>query len=97
MDELQDYEIELLVGNIGWSYKQEWEMTRLNSYCSLSAFGKPKKSMTKMFPLPTDHDYSNLEKASKTITKKDLSKIQENKNKILNYINGSKDRNTSNI
>jgi len=83
MDELQDYELDLLCDNIGWSYKNEWEMARLNSYCSLSAFGKPKKSIDKFFPLPTDKNDTYKIKEGTTI---DLEKIEENKNKILEKI-----------
>lgn len=93
MDELQDYELDLLCENIGWTYKNEWEIGRLNSYCSLSAFGKPKKSYTSFFPLPTDKDDTYTVKDT-SISETDIEKIEDQKNKILNKIrNGSTNRN----
>jgi len=56
MDELQDYELQLLIENICWSYKNEWEMSRLISYCAVAPYMKNKKDIDKMFPLPTDND-----------------------------------------
>lgn len=92
MDSLQDYELQILCDNIGWTYKNEWEIARMNSYCSLSAFGKPKKTITKMFPLITDKD-DTYELKDTFITQVDIDKISSNKNKIMDLIRNGTNNN----
>jgi len=86
MDELQDYELELLSDNIGWSYKNEWEIARLEAYCSLCSFGKPKRKMNEMFPLMTDDD-NKYQFVDNKIDNNDYEKMKEQQKKIMNYIN----------
>lgn len=59
MDELQDYEIELLMSNIHYSYKNEWEMTRMIMYSEMLPYMKKgsDKKPKDILSLPTDDDY----------------------------------------
>lgn len=92
MDEIQEYELELLFENIGWTYKNEWEIARLESYCSLCAFGKPKKTMQEMIPLMTDknEDYNVVDD---NIDTNDYEKVMAQQKYIMNMINGHTNKN----
>lgn len=95
MYDLQDWELNLISENIGWTYKNEWEMTRIQSYCALSAFGKPKKRCEELFPLITDKD-TTYEHKNTTFSDDDKAKIEEKMKYIEQFINGSTDRNQNN-
>ena len=68
MDDLKDWELELLIDNISWSTKNDWEQTRMIMYASLVPHVKKGtiKEASDILPLPTDsngkfannnHDY----------------------------------------
>lgn len=63
MDEIKDYEIELLMSNMHYSYKNEWEMTRMIMYSEMLPYmkkGSDKKPQD-ILSLPTDEDYEEHE------------------------------------
>ena len=60
MDEIQDWEISLLADNVNYGLKDEWNMTRWIVYSVLQPYLKKtdkQKSMTQLFPLPSDTEY----------------------------------------
>ena len=63
MDDLRDWELDLLMTNIDYSHKHEWEMTRLQMYSSMIPYMKRGSSKTPkdILPLPTDDDYDDHE------------------------------------
>ena len=60
MNDLKDWELELLLDNISWSTKNEWEQTRMIMYASLMPHMKKGsiKDATDILPLPTDQKFS---------------------------------------
>lgn len=60
MNDLKDWELELLLDNINWSTKNEWEQTRMIMYASLMPHMKKGsiKDATDILPLPTDQKFS---------------------------------------
>jgi len=56
MDDIMDYEIELLIKNIHWSNKVSWEQTRMVMYSSVLPYMKKglNKTAKDLLPLPTD-------------------------------------------
>lgn len=64
MDELQDWEVSLLVDNLNYGLKDEWEMTRWIVCSVLRPYlkkGMAEKPVTELFPLPTDTDNKKME------------------------------------
>ena len=58
MDDLKDWELGVLIDNISWSTKNEWEQARMIMYASLMPYMKKSsiKDVTDILPLPTDRD-----------------------------------------
>lgn len=57
MDELLDYELQIIGENIRFAYKHEWEMTRWQVYCALQPYLKDRRKTAKdLFPLPFDEN-----------------------------------------
>lgn len=54
LDEIQEYEIQLLTEMVPWAHKQSMEETRMMMYTFSSPYMKQKKKITEFFPLPTD-------------------------------------------
>lgn len=54
LDEIQEYEIQLLTEMVPWAHKQSMEETRMLMYMFYSHYVKHKKKITEFFPLPTD-------------------------------------------
>ena len=84
MDELQDYEIELLMSNIHYSYKNEWEMTRMIMYSEMLPYMKKgsDKKPKDILSLPTDDDYEEHDNVSEHIGNK-LTKQKYNVKHII--------------
>ena len=57
MDEIKDYEIELLMSNMHYSYKNEWEMTRMIMYSEMLPYMK-KGSDKKPHEDYEEHEYN---------------------------------------
>lgn len=84
MDEMQEYEIDILVENLPYCEQAEWLRTRYIVWSNLKPYLK-KKSMSpsELFPLPFDDDENSI----KTDIK--LSEIEiENYRKMLENMNG---------
>lgn len=62
MDEIQDYEIQLLSEMIPWSYKQSMEQTRMIMYSVTAPYMKHKKKITDFLPLYTDNEARERQK-----------------------------------
>jgi len=86
MDKMQLYELQILLENIGYTYKQEWDASRLIAYCALSSFGTPKKSFDKFFPLPIDKT-NTYEVRDFEVNFDDIKKIEEKMKNIQDIIN----------
>lgn len=57
MDELQDYELQLLSQMVNWSTHQEMEQTRMIMYSVSAPYMKQKKKLHDFMPLPTDEEF----------------------------------------
>lgn len=90
MDKMEHYEAEMLMNNMIYSNKDEWERARLLMYASLKPYLK-NRSMTpqELLPLPTDEEAKEIyeeEKPSnidyeemKKMTNEFANKLKENK------------------
>lgn len=67
MDNLLDYELDLLCEQVKFAYKHEWEQTRYIVWSSLAPYMKGHKSPKDIFPLPTDEDEHNKEISNEDI------------------------------
>jgi hypothetical protein len=56
MDDLKDWELELLIDNSIWSNKVSWEQTRMVMYSAVLPYMKKglNKTAKDLLPLPTD-------------------------------------------
>lgn len=82
MDEMQDYEIPILIENLSVSQKSNWIQTRYLMWSSLKPYLK-KKSMTpaELFPLPWDEDTSDTTTTNIKLTDENVRAIRESINK----------------
>lgn len=82
MDEMQDYEIPILIENLSVSQKTNWIHTRYLMWSSLKPYLK-KKSMTPsdLFPLPWDEDTSDTTTTNIKLTDANVRAIRESINK----------------
>lgn len=82
MDDMQQYEIPLLIENFSLSTKQDWLRSRICMWASLKPYMKKKISPEELFPLQFE-----------TKENKGKSKgISLNNDQIRNYLNNQKKR-----
>ena len=60
MDEIEEYEVQLLADMVKWSTHQSMEQTRMLMYSISAPYMKHKKKLTEFLPLSTDEE---IEKA----------------------------------
>ena len=90
MNELQHYEAELLMDNMIYSNKDEWERTRMLMYASLSPYLK-RKNITpeELYPLATDDNYKEIYKENAPTTD-DFIRMRDISNEFARKINSNK-------
>jgi len=77
MDEMQYYELEIMMDNVKYSNKETWEQTRMLMYSVLSPYLKDKHAKPKdIFPLMTDDDYKEVYEEPKP-TKEDFYRLSD--------------------
>lgn len=57
MDELQDYELQLLSNMVHWATHQQMEQTRMLMYSVSAPYMKQKKKLHDFLPLSTDEEF----------------------------------------
>ena len=80
MDQLQLYELYLLMDLIPWANKQQLEQTRILLWGTISPYLKKHKSAEEIMPLYTDKDYDYDIKEEK-LPDNEIDKIREIINK----------------
>lgn len=76
MDELEYYELDLLLENYNLSYKNEWEIGRLISYHAIAPYlKKSSKTIQQIIPLSSDN-LDNNEIHNYELTESDITKIK---------------------
>ena len=86
MDDLKDWEIALLIENISWATKNDWEQTRLIMYSALMPHIKKGKvkNASDILPLSTDEKFS-LEKYKShdyEVSNEQLSRLKQKAEKL---------------
>ena len=86
MDELQEYEVQLLCEIIPWGSKISMEQTRMLMYSITAPYMKHKKKLTEFFPLYTDEERTKGEK----LEGDNLNVAREMVQKAFNFSSGMK-------
>lgn len=89
MDDMKDWELELLLGNINYSHRNEWEMTRMIMYSAMAPYMKKgsNKSPKDILPLPTDDDYKATEDVERDISDSQIHRMRNISAQISKNIN----------
>ena len=90
MDNMQHYEAEMLLDNMMYANKDEWERTRMLMYTSLSPYLKKKDmSPQELFPLVTDDNCIEVYEEPKP-TKDDFERMKAMAQEFERKINSKK-------
>lgn len=89
MDEMKDYELDLMVENIHYPHKTEWEIMRYLLWGELAPYQKGHKTPEQMFPLPTDRENSDNHKETE-ISNEDVIRLKEKSKRIEKLLQHSK-------
>ena len=84
LDKMQMYEILPLIENAYLKSKDQWEMTRLQSYLTVSSQCKMSKSMTDFMPFFWEKE----EKESPVIDKESIKRLKEEIKQLKSIIDG---------
>ena len=76
MDEMQEYEVNILMKNINISSKQEWERTRYIIWASLKPYLK-RKSMTPQELLPMAWDEAKSSTTSMNLNDEQINAMRK--------------------
>jgi hypothetical protein len=85
MDQLTEWELQLLIDNVQYSSKNEWEIARQIMYTNVLPYmnKNSKKTAKDMFPLATDEDFKageqyNLPNDISSIQIQEMKKLSTN-------------------
>lgn len=74
MDYLQPYEANLIIQNIPYADRNQWEQTRMIVYSVSSMFAKNKLELTDILTLPWDREADTTDTVT-DITAKDIERL----------------------
>lgn len=81
MDEMKDYEVYLLLDNIQYSEKNDWERSRFESYVVAQVNIKKKIKPTDLVKFSWDNDIN--EKSSTEISTQDIERLKKKSEEII--------------
>lgn len=81
MDEMKDYEVYLLLDNIQYSEKNDWERSRFESYVVAQVNNKKKIKPTDLIKFSWDNELTD--KASTEISTQDIDRLQKKSEEIM--------------
>lgn len=85
LDELQPYELDLLVQSIPFADRNAWEQTRLKIYTTASMFSKRKLTIKDVMSFPWEKETD--EQPETEITTDELTTLQQYSKTIENSLN----------
>ena len=80
MDKMKDYEVSLLLDNIQYSEKNDWERSRFESYVLCQINSKKKLSPTDIVKFSWDNEKQEL---STEISQEDIDRLQKKSEEII--------------
>ena len=81
MDKMKDYEVYLLLDNIQYSEKNDWERSRFESYVVAQVNSKKKIKPTDLVKFSWDNEYND--KASTEISTQDIERLKKKSEEII--------------
>lgn len=81
MDEMKDYEVYLLLDNIQYSEKNDWERSRFESYVVAQVNNKKKLKPTDLIKFSWDKEPND--KPSTEISIQDIDRLQKKSEEIM--------------
>lgn len=81
MDEMKDYEVYLLLDNIQYSEKNDWERSRFESYVVAQVNNKKKIKPTDLIKFSWDNEPND--KPSTEISTQDIDRLQKKSEEIM--------------
>lgn len=81
MDEMKDYEVYLLLDNIQYSEKNDWERSRFESYVVAQVNSKKKIKPTDLVKFSWDNELTD--KASTEISTQDIERLKKKSEEII--------------
>lgn len=82
MDKMKDYEVSLLLDNIQYSEKNDWERSRFESYVVAQINSKKKIKPTDLVKFSWDNEQSD--KPSTEISTQDIERLKKKSEEIIN-------------
>lgn len=82
MDKMKDYEVSLLLDNIQYSEKNDWERSRFESYVVAQINSKKKIKPTDLVKFSWDNEQSD--KPSTKISTQDIERLKKKSEEIIN-------------
>lgn len=82
MDKMKDYEVSLLLDNIQYSEKNDWERSRFESYVVAQINSKKKINPTDLVKFSWDNEQSD--KPSTEISTQDIERLKKKSEEIIN-------------
>ena len=84
LDEMQEYEVSLIVDNLKYLDRNNWEQTRFQVYANAQMNTKKHLKETDIMKLPWDNGDVDGEKEIETV---DVDRLREKSQKIINRLN----------
>lgn len=81
MDKMKDYEVYLLLDNIQYSEKNDWERSRFESYVVAQVNNKKKIKPTDLIKFSWDNEHND--KASTEISTQDIERLKKKSEEII--------------
>jgi hypothetical protein len=81
MDSMKDYEVYLLLDNIQYSEKNDWERSRFESYVVAQVNSKKKIKPTDLVKFSWDKEYND--KPSTEISTQDIERLKKKSEEII--------------
>lgn len=85
LDELSDYELQLLGDNLIYSAQTDWEIARLQMFVAMQPYmkkGMGKKTPQDFLPMPFDEDYTEQDEYGHFTTEEEIRRWREHKKNI---------------
>ena len=85
LDELSDYELQLLGENLIYASQTDWEIARLQMFVAMQPYmkkGMGKKTPQDFLPMPFDEDYTEQDEYGHFTTEEEIRRWREQKKNI---------------
>jgi len=86
LDQMQDYEVPLLLDGLKYLDRNQWEQSRLHYALLVNMFSKEKHSAMELIPMPWDDGYKEHEEHETEMSNEDRDRLQERAEKLARMI-----------